>query len=256
MSSRITTSLLVLTLLAPQLLAAATAPPLPTLSVRILPGTDESIVNDLVYVRPVKAPGQATLQLDLAHKRILNAAGQIVVESDGSNPIHLQGTIDKWRYVQSLRTLAALHPQEMHIDFGGQGLREPPSPPAFYDLEPVSFVVSHVTAGRQLVVFNLSSIGTLELLHVRQGQPGEETGDTVSVPAIVRSPFGVDHVVAVSASDPPRMRALIGWLTETARARGMLDSKGDFLEQLMALHDMQMGMLVTYSCQSAANCRR
>jgi hypothetical protein len=106
------------------------------------------------------------------------------------------------------------------------------------------------------VVFALSSIGTLELLHVREGLPGEETGETVIVPAVVRPPFGVDHVLAVSAEDPPRMHALIAWIAETARVHGMLDSKGEFLEQLMALHNLRMGLLVSYSCQSAADCKR
>jgi hypothetical protein len=255
MRSTITTSLLLLSLLVPQLLQAATAPPLPTLSVRVLPGTDPSVLDDLVNVRPAKGQSTAMLQLDLANKRILNAAGQIVVESDGRNPIHLQGTIDKWRYVGALGAIAATHPQEMHIDSGGP-LRTPPAPPAFYNNEDVYFVVTHVTSGRQLLVFNLSSIGTLELLHAREGLTGEDTGETVVVPAIVRAPFGVDHVVAVSADDPQRMHALIAWVAETARAHGMLDTKGDFLEQLMALRNMRMGVLVTFSCLSAASCKR
>jgi hypothetical protein len=239
-------------LLLPQLALAGTAPHLSTLSVRLLPGTDPAVLRDLVNVRPAKADGPATLQLDLAHKRILNAAGQIVVESDGRNPIHLQGTIDKWRYVEVLRVISAAHPLDMHIDFGGRPLRTPPSPPAFYKDDRLNFVVTHLTAGRQLVVFNLSSIGTLDLLDVQGGLPVE----TVSVPAIVEAPFGVDHVVAISADDPPRMRALIAWIAETARAQGMLDTQGGFLEQLMALRGLQVGLLVTYSCASATDCRR
>jgi hypothetical protein len=250
------TSLLPLVLLLPQLALAGTAPHLPTLTVRLLPGTDSSVLRDLVSVRPAKADGPATLQLDLAHKRILNATGQIVVESDGRNPIHLQGTIDKWRYVEVLKVISAAHPLDMHIDFGGRPLRTPPSPPAFYKDDRLNFVVTHLTAGHQLVVFNLSSIGTLDLLHPPEGLPGEKAGETVSVPAIVESPFGVDHVVAISADDSPRMRALIAWIAETARAQGMLDTQGGFLEQLMALRGLQVGLLVTYSCPSATDCRR
>jgi hypothetical protein len=227
---------------------------MPPLTVRVLPGNDPSILNDLANVRPVKGP--AALQLDLAHRRILDEAGQIVVESDGSNPIHLQGTVDKWRYVQSLGAIAASHPLGMRIDFGNRPLRTPPSPPSFYNNELLSFVVADVKAGSQLVVFNLSSIGTIQLLYVREGKPGEDSGATVSVPAIVKSPFGVDHVVAVSASDPERMHALIVWIAETARAHGMLDTQGEFLQQLMALRNVRVGMLVTYSCASAANCKR
>jgi hypothetical protein len=248
---------LALLLLLPQLsLAAPAAPPLPTLTVRLLPGTDPSVLESLVNVRSVKGPGQPMLQLDLAHKRILNAAGQIVVESDGHNPIHLQGTMDKWRYVQSLGALAASHPQAMHIDSGSHPLRAPPSPPAFYNGEPVSFVVTDLTPGRQLTVFNLSPIGTLQLLYPYEDQPDAEPRETVLVPAQVSSPFGVDHVIAVSATDPAGMHALVAWLAETAQADGMLDTKGAFLEQVMALRNVRVGMVSTFSCLSASNCKR
>jgi hypothetical protein len=254
MTSSITTSrawLLLTFLLLPQLAPADTGvPPLPTLTVRVLPGTDPSITNDLANVRPVTGP--AALQLDLAYKRILDAAGQIVVESDGSNLIQLQQIVDKWRYVQSLGAIAASHPLRMRIDFGSLPLRAPPSPPKFYNNEVVSFVVTDAKAGSQLVMFNLSPIGTIQLLYVREGKPGEDSDATASVRCFVRSPFGVEHVVAVSATDPERMHALI----ETVRAHGMLDTQGEFLQQLMALRNVRVGMLVTYTCASAANCKR
>ena len=95
-----------------------------------------------------------------------------------------------------------------------------------------------MTAGRQLLVFNLSPLGTLALLHPQEGPPGDDTGETVYVPAVQRAKFkGVEHVIAVSADDPARMHELIAWTIETSRAHGMLGSKGDFLEQLTAVGD-------------------
>lgn len=249
-----TAFVLVTFLLLPQLAAAAGPPPMPPLTVRLLPGTETSVLDDLVNARAVKGP--AALQLDLAHKRILNAAGQIVTESDGRNPIHLQGIIDKWRYAQALGALAAAHPQEMHIDTGPNPLRTPPDPPAVYKAEQVAFVVTNVGAGRQLVVFNLSPIGTLQLLYPPDPEAEALRGDHVAVPAVVTSPFGVDHVVAVSAADPEGMQALTVWLAETANADGMLDSKGAFLDQVRALRNVRVGMLATFSCLNASNCKR
>jgi len=245
-------SLLLLPLLAP---AAPGVPSLPTLTVRVLEGTDASVLDDLVNVRPVKGQGPAMLQFDLAHKRVLNGAGQIVADSDAKNPINLQGTVDKWRYVQPLGALAQAHPQEMHLEFSGP-LRQPPSPPAFYKAEAVHFVITNVTPGRQLAVFDLSPIGTLALLYPSEDPSGEAPSETMVVEGNVTSPFGVDHVVAVSAADPAGMRALITWLAETARANGMLDTKGAFLDQVMALHNVRVGMLATFTCLSAANCKR
>lgn len=260
MTSSITASRtwLFLALLLPLLsqAAAPAAPPLPTLAVRVLDGTDASVLDDLVNVHPVKGQGPVMLQFDVAHKRILSGAGQVVAETDAKNPIKLQGTVDKWRYVQPLTALAAAHPQPMHIEFEGP-LRVPPSPPAFYNREDVGFEVTNLTPGRQLVVFNLSPIGTLQLLYPGERElPNESPSATVLVPATVRSPFGVDHVIAVSAADPAGMRALITRLAETAQADGMLDSQGAFLDELMALHDLRVGIVATFSCQSAANCKR
>lgn len=244
-------SLLLLPLLAP---AAPGVPPLPTLTVRVLEGTDASVLDDLVNVRPVKGQAPAMLQFDLAHKRVLNGSGQIVADSDAKNPINLQGTVDKWRYVQPLQALAAAHPQEMHLEFSGP-LRQP-SPPAFYKGEKVNFVVTNVTPERQLAVFDLSPIGTLTLLYPEEDPSGEVPNATMAVEGDVLSPFGVDHVVAVSAADPAGMRALIAWLAETARANGMLDSKGAFLDQVLGLRNVRVGIVATFTCLSAANCKR
>jgi hypothetical protein len=227
---------------------------LPPISVRVLPGTDPSILDDLENVRPVKGAGPAALQLDLAHKQVLNASGAVVVEAAGSNPMYLQGIVDKWRYIESLTALADAHPQEMHLVFVGP--REAPHRPEIvYSSDDVVFVVSHVSPQRQLLVFNISPVGTIQTLYVRD-QPDGSPGDTVNIEANASAPFGADHVIAVSAADPVHMRNLIGWMQEAAQARGMIDTRGAILDQITGLKDVRVGVVFTYTCLSAAKCAR
>jgi len=234
----------------PALTASPSQVRLPTISVRVLPGTDPSILDDLENVRPVKGAGPATLQFDLAHKRILNASGAVVVEAAGRNVMYLQGTVDTWRYIESLRALASTHPQEMHVVFEST----PHAPELVYASETVTFVVTHVAPGRQLLVFNISPIGTIQTLYVPQADDVRD--DTVSIPAVASAPFGADHVIAVSAADPVHMRSLIGWMQEAAEARGMIDTRGAILDQITALKDVRVGVIFTYTCLSAAKCAR
>jgi hypothetical protein len=255
--SSIPTALAWLLLTIPHLSAAAAdiAVTLPVLTVRILPGTDPSVVDNLVNVRLVKGQGPATLQLDFVHKRVLDAAGQLVVEILDRNPLALQGTVDKWRYVRSLQGLAAAHPQEIHVDPTSLPAEQLTPPlPRIYNGGTVTYVVTRVPAPRQVVVFNLDAIGDIQLLYARESS--QNATDTVSIGAVVRPLFGVEHMVAVSAVDPEHIRALIGWLTETDRAEGMVDTRGAILQQIAALKDVRVGLVTVFTCESASNCRR
>lgn len=243
--------------LALPLQAVAADPPakLSALPVRLLPGTDASVLDNLTNVRLVKGSGPVTLQLDLAHKRILDAKGQTVVESDGHNPISLQGTVDKWRYVQSLASLAAAHPQDIHIDPRSIPPEQLTPPlPRIYNNGNVTYVVSNVPAQRQVAVFNLDANGGIQLLAARDS--AQVPDDTVVITATIEPLFGVEHVVAVSAIDPARMKQLIAWLDETNSAEGMIDTHGAILEQIAALKDVRVGMATVYTCESAAHCKR
>jgi hypothetical protein len=191
------------------------------------------------------------LQFDLAHKRILDASGQVVVEAAGRNPIYLQATVDKWRYLESLSALAAAHPQPMRVDFG----RTPRSQVLAYSGEEAIFAVNNVTAQRQLVVFNISPIGTIQTLYVKDNAD-PLPGDTAYIDAVASAPFGSDDVIAISATDPARMHALIAWMQETASAKGMLDTRGTFLEQVKALKDVRVNVMLIYTCLSPSKCAR
>jgi hypothetical protein len=257
MKSSIPTALAWLLLTIPLLSQAApqTAVTLPLLPVRVLAGTDPSIVDNLVNVRLVKGQGPAALQLDIAHKRILDSTGQLVVEFVASNPLALQGTVDKWRYVRSLQALSSSHPQDIHVD--PQSLppeQLTPPLPRIYNRGTVTYVVTNVPPQRQVVIFNLDAIGEFQLLHVRES--AQDASDTVKIEAVVKPLFGVEHVVAVSAVDPPQMHAFIGWLQETARADGMVDTRGAILQQIASLKDVRVGLVTVYTCESAVNCKR
>lgn len=236
---------------------AGAAPPalMPPLPVRLLAGTEVEVLQNLVNVRPVKGDGPVVLQLDLAHKRILDSQGRLVVESNGRNVIALQGTLDKWRYIGALRQLAASHPQEIHIDPLSIAAEQLAAPlPRLYSGHSVVYVVTGIPASRQVAVFNLDATGGIQLLYIQEGDSGK--GDAVAIDAIVKPPFGVEHMIALSARDPARMHAVIGWLKETDDARGMLDTQGALLEQITALKDVRVGMVEVYTCQSAVQCRR
>jgi hypothetical protein len=223
--------------------------------VRLLPGTEPSVLDNLIRVRLVKGPGPVILQLDLAHKRILDAQGQTVVEADGHNPISLQGTVDKWRYVQSLARIAAAHPQDIHIDPRSLPPEQLTPPlPRIYNKGSVTYVVTNVPALRQVVVFNLDATGGIQLLAARDS--AQVADDRVLIQAHVEPLFGVEHVVAVSAIDPARMQQFIAGLEETAAANGMIDTQGVILEQIAALKDVRVGMAIVYTCESAAHCKR
>jgi hypothetical protein len=227
---------------------------LPPITVRLLPGTDAAVLDNLVNVRPV-TKGPAALQIDLAHKHILNGQGQIVVMSARNNPISLQGTVDKWRYAAAFGTLAVAHQQPMHTDWGTSGPRTGPLP-ALYDGETVTFVITSISTARQLVVFAFDASGTLNLLYATGSGAGRRTGDTVYIEAVASAPFGVDHIVAISAADPDRMGALAAWIAESARARGMLDTQGSILEQIAMLRDVRVGLISLYTCHSRTDCSR
>jgi hypothetical protein len=242
-------------LLASAPLSAAPAVRLPPIAVRVLPGTDASVLGNLVNVIPVKGQAPAVLQLDLAHKRILDGKGQTVVELTTGSPISLQGAVDKWRYAAAFARLAAAHPQELHIDWGHLGARAGQTP-FLYDRENVAVVMTNVTAGRQLLLFAFDATGTLGLLYITGSDAGVVNGSTVAVGIVAMAPFGVDHIVAVSASEPQRLPQLAAWVAESARARGMLDTEGSILEQIMALRDVRVGVLSLYTCRSSASCGR
>lgn len=239
----------------PQVAAADPAAKMPPLTVRLLPGTEASVLENLTNVRLAKGAGPVTLQLDLAHKRILDAQGQTVVLADGHNPISLQGTVDKWRYVQALTRLAAAHPQDIHIDPHSVAPDQLTPPlPRIYNNGHVTYVVTNVAAPRQLVVFNLDANGGIQRLASTDSP--KDSGDRVLINATVQPLFGVEHVVAVSAVDPARMQQFNAWLEETASAEGMLDTQGAILEQIAALKDVRVGMAIVYTCESASHCAR
>lgn len=223
---------------------------LPPLIVRLLPGTDPAILQDLEHVRQGKGAEPVTLQLDLAHRRVLNATGQIVAGPDSVRTIYLQSVVDKWRYAAALSALARAHPQELHSEWG----YEAHTPRPWVAGTEATFVVPHVPAGRQLLIFGIGPSGDIYYL---QADPLESAGvpsDTMATWATAVPPFGAEHIVAVTAADPKGIKELSTYLAENSAGHGVIDTQGEVLRQIQALKDMRIGLLASYTCRSAPEC--
>lgn len=229
---------------------AATVVALPPLIVRLLPGTDPAILHDLEHVRASKGAEPAILQLDLAHRRVLNATGQIVAGPDSVRPIYLQSVVDKWRYVAALTALARAHPQELESEWG----YEARAPRPWVAGTEATFVVPHVPPERQLLIFGIGPSGDIYYLRAGTLQSGGVLGDTMVTWATAVPPFGAEHIVAVTAADPRGINELGTWLAENSASHGVIDTQGEVLKQIEALKDMRLGLLASYTCQSAPEC--
>lgn len=237
----------------PQSALAATTPvALPPLTVRVLPGTDPAILHDLEHVRMPKGAEPVALQLDLAHKRILDGAGRVVAGPDTAPTPYLQSIVDKWRYVASLRDLATAHPQELLSDWAERPQGQPPLP--WVGGTSASFWVPHVTPPRQLLVFGIGPIGDLCSLGARAAPPVPGAADTMVIQARAVPPFGTEHIVVVTAADPQHVGELRAWLEESGPCHGLVDTAGELLKQIAALKDVRVGVVASHSCRAAADC--
>jgi hypothetical protein len=236
----------------PPALPAAAPVTLPVITVRILPGTDPSILQDLVHVRPARGAEPVTLQLDLAHQHVLDAAGRPVAGPDVARAAYLQSIADKWRYIAALGVLASAHPQELRSDWGVDVRTPQAAARPWVAGTEASFVVPHLGPQRQLLIFGIGPSGHVYLLLDSRGA-AEGLAVARAVP-----PLGAEHIVAVSAADPQGMHELGLWLAESNEGRGpgLLDTQGEILKQIVALKEVRVGVVTAYSCRSPAECAR
>jgi hypothetical protein len=228
--------------------AAAVDASLPAIAVHLLPGTEPALLEHLAGVKPVDSTALAMLQLDLGHQKILNGAGQIVVEAESSNPVMLQGVINKWRYFDALARLAEARSQAVHLGLQDDRARW------FYQDAPVTILISGVPPHHQVAVFDLTSIGTLDFLYPGASSPQELGSDgTLTVVSSVTKPYGADHVVVITADDPQRMKDLVAWLDTGKQS---VDSQGALLQRISGLHDIRVGVQWLYTCASESECPR
>lgn len=237
-------------------LAASAAPvvALPALIVRLLPGTDPSILHDLERVRLAKGPEPVTLQLDLAHKRVLDASGQIVAGPDSVRTLYLQSVVDKWRYVASLGALAHAHPQELRSEWGYQAGTPHAAPRPWVAGTKATFLVPHVPPQRQLLLFGIGPSGDIYYLRTGNVESAGVPSDTMFTWATAVPPFGAEHIVAVTTTDPQGISELRTWIAENSAAHGVIDTQGEVLRQIQALKDVRIGLLASYTCQTAPEC--
>jgi hypothetical protein len=233
---------------------AASAPPstLPVIPVRVLTGTDPSILRDLIYVRAARGAEPVTLQLDLAHRRVLDGGGRVVAGPDAVRPEYLQSVVDKWRYVAALGAIARAHPQELRVGWD-EGGSTPQAPLPWIAGTQTIFVVRHLTPARSLVMFGVGPNGHLYLLRTGKIPP-----DTEFAPARAVPPLGAEHIVAVTAADPQGVHELSVWLGEgnEGGGPGLIDTQGEILKQIASLRDVRVGIVVLYSCTALAECAK
>jgi hypothetical protein len=233
---------------------AASGPPstLPVIPVRVLTGTDPSILQDLVYVRRARGAEPVTLQLDLAHRRVLDGGGRVVAGPDGVRPAYLQSVVDKWRYVIALGAIARAHPQELRAGWEDGG-SAPQAPQPWIAGTEAIFVVRHLAPERSLVMFGVGPNGHLYLLHTGKIPPDMEFVSPIAVP-----PLGAEHIVAVTAADPQGIHELAVWLGEgnEGGGPGLIDTQGEILKQIASLRDVRVGIVTAYSCTALAECAK
>jgi hypothetical protein len=238
----------------PQVLPAAPPPvTLPGLTVRLLPGTDPSILQDLEHVRLARGAEPVALQVDLGHQRVLDGAGHVVAGPDAVHSIYLQSVVDKWRYIAALRALARAHPQALHSDWGDDGTPQA-HPRPWISYTEALFVISPLGPARQLLVFGMGPNGHLNLL---APEPEDGPDGSKLVIAEARPPLGAEHIIAVTAADPQGIRALITWFAEgNVGGPALIDTQGEILKQIAALKDVRVGVVGAYSCRMPAECAK
>jgi hypothetical protein len=247
----------------PQALTAAAARvTLPTIAVRVLAGTDPAVLHDLLHVRAPRNAEPVTLQIDLAHQRVLNGAGRIVAGADSVRPPYLQSVVDKWRYAASLAALAKAHPLELRSDWGEQDRTVGAAPLPWVGGTEATFVVPHVMPERPLLMFGIGPRGDIYFLgqYGLTRDPAEPVdrlpSNGLSATATAIRPFGAEHIVAVTAADPRGMYQLFAWLVENSASHGVVDTQGEVLLTIEALKDVRIGLLASYTCSSAPECAR
>lgn len=130
--------------------------------------------------------------------------GQAAVTS-AAPPVHLatlegrsedwklvHGVIDKWRLVLALRELGISGGLNLSLSPGDQYYRKG-------DKATVT-----VTGMRHpyFALFNLTSVGTVEILYPQAGESPAVPQGQFTLPLVVQPPYGADHFIALSADTP------------------------------------------------------
>jgi hypothetical protein len=235
--------------------AAAATPDLPAIPVAVGTGTSRSILERLEGVIPADSGKPALLLLDLASRRVVNERGEVVAEPATDDVTTVQHVINKWRHIVALSALADRRSQSIHLTVGRP--EETHGVPWLYKGQRVGIVVTGLTGERQVTLFDLTSTGTVELLYpVPKESHAPDAEGTLYVSADAGSPFGADHVIAVSSEDSRDMRLFTDYLRNQFVHSGSdaLTSDGELLQRVARLHGLRVGIQSLYTCVSEERC--
>lgn len=207
-----------------------------TLSIRLDNADDAqraALKGNLAGVRVVEA-GTADLIWDNRDATVLSGIGDIVAE--GVKPAALQGVVDKWRVLPSIKAMIESNPLDVRLS---------PSDARHPDGKQVTFRTAPAPY-RFLTVFNLSSDGTVQFLSPRRESGDPQEGDRdIGLPfkinlKVVR-PYGADHAIFISSS------TLLHGLHERLRAGPRAIDLPRLLREALAGSTHAIGMQSLYT---------
>jgi hypothetical protein len=236
----------------------ASAADLPEIAVRVAPDTDPAILKQLQGVTPASPDRPALLQIDLAGHGVSNQRGERVAEADDLGT--MQHVIYKWRHIVALNRLADRRSQSMHLALNPAQARQKADVPWLYKGESVGIVVSGLSADRQAAVFDLTSLGTLQLLYplTEQDAAQPRPDGLLYVPAMADIPYGADHVIAITSDDPRAMKLFTAQLRARygVHGNGVLSPDDGFMHLVGQLPGLQVGIQSVYTCDSVKKCAK
>jgi len=141
----------------------------------------------------VKAADGADLIWDPNTRDVLSQGDVIAYQVDASD---LPSVVDRSAAVQGIKQLAAKAPQAIKVS---------PDDKLHHNDKKVTVDIMGV-GGRALILFNLASDGTVQLLYPVKSDAPVVASPNYRLPVVVRSPFGADQIVAITSEQ--RMVAL------------------------------------------------
>ena len=141
----------------------------------------------------VKAADGADLVWDPSSRDVISQGDVIAYQVDASD---LPSVVDRSAAVQGIKQLAAKAPQTIKVS---------PDDKLHHNDKKVTVDIMGV-GGRALILFNLASDGTVQLLYPVKSDAPVVTTANYRLPVVVRAPFGADQIVAITSEQ--RMLAL------------------------------------------------
>jgi hypothetical protein len=134
----------------------------------------------------VASAANADLLWDAKTQDVISNGDVIAYRMEKSD---LPSVIDRSAAVLGIKRLAAKSPQTINVG---------PDDKLHHDNRKVVVDIMDI-AGRALVLFNIASDGTVQLLYPIKADSPLVASPTYRLPVVVRSPFGADQIVAITS---------------------------------------------------------